>query len=77
MVALLLAFLVIWSTVLFCGLIIVAMIAVVNRLNEASRATMPAPIELEIDSDDDETSARATDQETDEETVASSRSSFN
>jgi predicted Holliday junction resolvase-like endonuclease len=46
MVALLLAILVIWCMILFCGVVVVAMIALVNRLNELSRHTLPRHEEI-------------------------------
>lgn len=81
MVALLLAFLVIWSAVLFCGVVIVAMVAVVNRLNQSSQSVLAETekdelsTKTESDSESEDSSARATDQETDEEMLSSTRNS--
>jgi hypothetical protein len=54
MVALLLAFLVIWSMILFCGVVIMTVIGLINRLNELSRVTTPSFHQDDEESDTEE-----------------------
>lgn len=68
MVALLLAFLVLWSMLLFCGLMAVGILAILNRINELSRLALSnAEVDSgeRIDSDEEDEESTAMNQTTD------------